>query len=61
MVWPPGWTIGNAVVAGADVEGRALLMDTYDKLYDERAPHRFFFEVASARAWLLELLAAQGF
>jgi hypothetical protein len=56
-----GGCIGNAVVADADVEGRALMLPTYDGLYDERAPHRFFYDVHSARAWALSLLAAQGF
>lgn len=56
-----GGCIGNAVVADAGVEGRALMLDTYDKLYDERAPHRFFYDVDSARAWALSLLAAQGY
>jgi hypothetical protein len=56
-----GRCIGNAVVADADVEGRALMLPTYEKLYDERAPHRFFDDIDSARAWALSLLAAQGY
>ena len=56
-----GGCIGNAVAIDAGVEGRALMLATFDKLYDERAPHRFFYDFDSARAWALSLLAAQGY
>jgi hypothetical protein len=56
-----GGCIGNAVVVDAGVEGRTLMLPTYDKLYDESAPHRFFYEADSARTWALSLLAARGY
>jgi hypothetical protein len=53
--------VGNGIIADASVEGRALLQGTYAKTYEGTAPHRFFFEVDSARLWALQLLAQRGF
>ncbi|MFL6657607.1 MAG: hypothetical protein ACJ8GW_06015 [Massilia sp.] len=53
--------LGNALVAAADVEGRTLLLPTYEKLYDPEPPHGIFLDLESARAWGLALLAQAGF
>ena len=53
--------IGNPVVAAADVEGRALFELMYARIYDGSPPRGLFLDYASAKAWSLELLAAQGF
>jgi hypothetical protein len=49
---------GNILVADASVEGRTLLLPTYEKLYDDAIPHRIFYDFDKARAWAMELLAA---
>jgi hypothetical protein len=54
-------SIGNIIVAAADVEGRSLMMPTFARMYDGATPHRYFYEFAPAREWALELLAAKGF
>jgi hypothetical protein len=53
--------IGNPVVAAADVEGRALFEPMYARIYDGSPPRGLFLDYASAKAWSLELLAAEGF
>ena len=53
--------VGNGVVADASVEGRALLQGTYAKNYEGSAPHRFFFDLDSAKLWALSLLASHGY
>lgn len=52
--------VGNILVAAADVEGRKLLLPSYEKLYDDATPHRIYYDFDKARAWALELLAARG-
>ncbi len=53
--------IGNPVVAAANVEGRALFEPMYAWIYDGSPPRGLFLDYDSAKAWSLELLAAQGF
>ncbi len=52
---------GNGVVAGASVEGRDLLKGTYAKIYESSAPHRFFYDLDSAKLWAFSLLASRGY
>ena len=53
--------VGNGVVADAAVEGRDLLRGTYARNYEGSAPHRFFYDLDSAKLWALSLLAARGY
>jgi hypothetical protein len=53
--------IGNILVAEASVEGRALLLPVYAQLYGEGVPQRFFYDIDSAKAWALTLLAERGY
>lgn len=53
--------IGNAIVADAAVEGRTLMRETYETLFEDIAPHRYCDKLADARAWAVQLLAAKGY
>ncbi len=53
--------VGNGVVADASVEGRDLLQGTYARNYHGTAPHRFFYDLDSAKLWALSLLASHGY
>ena len=53
--------VGNGVVADAGVEGRDMLQGTYARNYEGSAPHRFFYDLDSAKLWALSLLAAHGY
>lgn len=52
--------IGNCIVAGPEVEGRALMQAQYAHIYAGLTPYCRFDELGSARLWALELLAAHG-
>lgn len=53
--------IGNVIVADAAVEGRTLMRETYETLFDDKPPHRYCDKLADARAWAVQLLADKGY
>lgn len=44
--------VGAAWAIPEDVEGRTLLIDHYESMFDGRVPSRIFADEASARSWL---------
>lgn len=53
--------IGNVIVADAAVEGRTLMRETYETLFEDSTPHRYCDDLGEAKAWAVQLLSAKGY